>query len=114
MKYWNDIKDNYPKAFNKLLKWDENGEMYFFDKIRRGTFTLRDLFRFFDLTNLTVVIAIEYTYTGHDKSILFYSNIYHDEMSIQNPIHINKRFLNRIEAEEEAFLTAFKILEDKL
>ena len=114
MRFFSNIKHDYPKAFSKVLEWNENGEMYFFDKIRRGTFVRRDLFDFFDIMNLKIVIAIDFTYNGHEKSTLFYTKIYHDEALIQNPIYGNKKFENRHETEQHAFITAFGILERKL
>ena len=124
---WTLIKEKYPKAFKKLTAWYwgdmdfellENGTLYFEQVFDGGksyaTSTLsfkdvvrgRKLYDFFDEQG--IVIGIE---------VLYYDGFWFTPtITVMWDTDTNMKIgsQSRTEAEEQAFLKAFEILEDKL
>jgi len=99
---WNEIKKDYPKSFDLLDKavdihWELEPERY-----QR----LRFLYDFFDEQGIYISINVN-MFMMFDWSIITTPNI---SISIQSDFDYNLR----IEAEEQAFLKAFEILEDRI
>jgi len=104
---WKEIKEKYPKAWEKACKWGfaegwdtelEEGEMTF-------DFYPMNFFYFFDEQGIH--IEIEYDPNFNGKSPLWGWLIYDLEGYVDNKIGFN----SRKEAEEQAFLKAFELLE---
>lgn len=116
---WNEIKEKHPESWNKLREWreyidycetqDDLGH-YITDGVHRvGVwiyFNKRDLYDFFDKQNIYISINVN-MFMMFDWSIITAPDI---SISIQSDFDYNLR----TEAEKQAFLKAFEILEDKL
>ena len=121
-----EISEKYPKAWGKLLEWQYNGE-------NTGSWTMggtpnefypypdsiRTLYDFFDSEGIRVTVDI---FEGYETQWHYYifqptpegkDKVY--KWEINPDIDIKEfSYLTRPEAEEQAFLKAFEILENKL
>ena len=95
---WTLIKEKYPKIDKRLTKWVmSKGDMYSFND--------RDLYDFFDEQGIRIAIYIDkefYNYSLNDIEGYMFAI---DDEGVSH---------SRAKAEEQAFLKAFEILEDKL
>jgi len=114
---WNEIKEKYPESWNKLREWrkyidycetqDDLGH-YITDGVHRvGVwiyFNKRDLYDFFDEQHVYVVVSY---LAGSLFMIAGWTYMINQSVC-------DRDFKTRIEAEEQAFLKAFEILEDRI
>lgn len=126
---WKEIKEKYPKGWDKLLQWrnyleinedanwkqtDYYGELghFFNDGIHTfmrefAKFNIRDLYDFFD--GQRIYIGIDYHYAiGIERWFSIYFTW--GKMDYLKIDHFNG---TRKEVEEQAFLKAFEILEEQ-
>jgi len=108
------IREKYPKAIYRMLLWLDNARG--FDKSLEGeAFDFiedlpRELYNFFDLQGIYVGVKPQ-AYPSQKLVPIFDAYIICRDLTI-TPIIID--CVSRPEAEEQAFLKAFEILEDKL
>ena len=111
---WNEIKENYPKAWDKLDEWISYHQQLGYDFIYKAWVDeyqshyniFRDLYDFFD--SQEIYVCIEYRY-GTASLPRWYWMVKQD-----NAANEQDSSQTRTEAEEKAFECAFKILENKL
>ena len=96
---WNEIKEKYPKAYHKSQQW--------FGKLR-DIITWRHLYDFFDEQKLIIQIG----YWADELKYWF--DIYEPLMEDGHCSGNGEEYNTRTEAEEQAFIKAFEILENKL
>ena len=124
---WQNIKTKYPKAFERLIKWlacsvevkiEKTNLVTYVPALpghvvtRKDTMPLRRLYDFFDEQGIYVWITLPF---GTDEGL----DIFDGEIRLVNGNYLFERISvcgtkTRTLAEEQAFLQAFKILEDKL
>lgn len=108
---WNLIKEKYPKVADKLIKHyqiDDSliGYRYFMEDYLR-----RNLYDFFDGEG----IIIEIGFSPGNKVLPGDTVFYYDFCIDDFPVAESKDYYKtRTEAEEQSFLKAFEILEEKL
>ena len=98
---WNLIKEKYPKVFAKCKVWIES---------TKGTFLQtdpRDLYDFFD-ENGIYIYACGAMSEGHIKKFWYAMDF------LEEPSEYGEYVDTRTEAEEQAFMKALEILEEKL
>jgi len=104
---WTLIKEKYPKAHKKLgewLDWDKHLEKY-----QHLLHNDRDLYDFFDEQDLIIEISY-FPEQGEFAFDIMKYGMPNGCSLMGNDVGIK----TRTEAEEQAFLKAFEILEDKL
>ncbi len=92
---WNKIKEKHPKAWNKLISWQEG----------KFGFICRQLYDFFDEQG--IIIIIEYGLPSATEEYGFIPSIRAEWPPLES-------YKTRTEAEEKAFEKAFEILNNKL
>ena len=113
---WNLIKEKYPKAYKEGQDWwVAHAEIY--EPAFLFNIGNRFLYDFFDEQG--VVVEVVFAYNNTDEIYWFEYYIYKngvlqfcsmDEPDYEEPY----KTITRTEAEEQAFIKAFEILEDKL
>ena len=117
---WTLIKEKYPKAHKKLgewLDWDKHLEKY-----QHLLHNDRDLYDFFDEQGIYITVMydglapFQAQITQEGKSENGSEYIWHlpDFRFSDTWKNYYKKYKTRTEAEEQAFLKAFSILEEKL
>jgi len=107
---WDLIKEKYPKAYQLWRKWG-----YYFNTQDKGR--VRRLYDFFDEQGIIIEISLSYfgdnNWYEYNIDLLKDRDAYIgsvDEPDYEEPYKTK----TRTEAEEQAFLKAFEILESKL
>lgn len=99
---WKDIKEKYPKAFEKMQK--DMDCMYVHQTIlyngTNQTLNIRDLYNFFDKHK--IIIAIQFDFSEH-FTYFIRTETYHTGIVTGST--------KRTEIEKEAFTEAFRLLE---
>lgn len=111
---WKKIKEDCPKCWDKLIVFMINRKLVFpmlinEPKIESEIDNIRSLFDFFDHNDLWIEISINKV-GDWDWIILIPSP---DETVCMMLMNTNKHLI-RLEAEKDAFTSAFKLLEKKL
>jgi len=121
---WKEIKENYPKAWNKVITdKDEFGLVYTYLHNRfelkmdeyecYDDFNIRELYDFFDKNGIYIEICLDGDWNGLKLNGYFLWVIHTKEISYIESSR-DKSFSNRESAEDSAFTKAFEILENKL
>lgn len=136
---WKEIKEKYPKAIKRFMEWRmKNNAFNFLEKrfcVTQYGFAIESLQRKLGFQGKDIESWICYDRHSDDEGIRFLYNFF-DEQNIYISINVNMFMMFdwsiittpnisisiqsdfdynlRIEAEEQAFLKAFEILEDKL
>lgn len=115
---WNEIKEKYPKASEIFYQWQLGYEGWqrkfvqcFFD-IRGGH---RRLYDFFDSQEIYVNVSKEW-YVNTDSIGFIFEDFFYEIISENYYYDCNPQIIikTRLDAEEQAFLKAFEILERRL
>jgi len=113
---WNLIKEKYPESFH-LAKWFWLGQTHLepfeeFNIVPRMRANPRFLYDFFDEQGIFITVSYDRAYQ------FFWWQITNEDAKCENMYWTHPPseaiYKTRTEAEEQAFLRAFKILEEKL
>ena len=119
---WKEIKEKYPKSIEQILKWrgwlefvdDEDICLGHYDveySMPWHPFKIRDLYDFFDEQKIFIEVVIDRT-----MKLKFCYGIVNEFTSslLQYEFTYSDLYRSRMVIEEDAFIEAFKILEEKL
>lgn len=99
---WEEIKEKYPRSYNLIYQQAREYANVLYES------PIRWLYDFFDTQGIYIGVEV-----WHTKLHKHFSCVITDKFS-SHPIYSQTDIVSRTEAEEQAFITAFEILESKL